>query len=195
MGEKSKKKYENFVRGIVKKAKSNTGVAKVNELNFRLVESEISRLLSKDNREVKGLYCTNCGKLDVVRVRCPECSPENNNSSRKAMDPRAQNVYIPLPPGSAGAAYMFATNHVINPALESFSPDFILVSCGFDASYVDPLGRMMLGSKDFYNMTTNIVQKAEQLCNGRVVLAHEGGYSIDYVPYCGLYTVAALMGI
>ena len=71
----------------------------------------------------------------------------------------------------------------------------LFLSCGFDASYVDPLGRMMLSARDFHDMTTNIIRKAEQLCNGRVVLAHEGGYSMDYVPYCGLYTVAAMMGL
>ena len=36
---------------------------------------------------------------------------------------------------------------------------------------------------------------AERQCDGRLVVAHEGGYSSAYVPFCGLAIVEALSGI
>ena len=36
---------------------------------------------------------------------------------------------------------------------------------------------------------------ANELCDGRLVLCHEGGYSSAYVPYCGLAIVERLAGI
>lgn len=51
----------------------------------------------------------------------------------------------------------------------------ILASCGFDASYLDPLGRMTLGSGDFVNITKTLMAEADKHCNGHVVMFHEGG--------------------
>jgi hypothetical protein len=36
---------------------------------------------------------------------------------------------------------------------------------------------------------------AEELCGGRLVVAHEGGYSTAYVPFCGLAIIEELSGI
>ncbi len=35
------------------------------------------------------------------------------------------------------------------PALEAYRPEFLLVSCGYDAGYMDPLAAMALSSEDF----------------------------------------------
>ena len=56
------------------------------------------------------------------------------------------NINIPLPPGCGIGAYGAAFDRVVEPALLAFQPDLILVSCGFDASFLDPLGRMLLTS-------------------------------------------------
>jgi acetoin utilization deacetylase AcuC-like enzyme len=34
-------------------------------------------------------------------------------------------------------------------------------------------------------MTRQLMQAADKLCNGRLVMAHEGGYSEVHVPFCG----------
>ena len=36
---------------------------------------------------------------------------------------------------------------------------------------------------------------ADELCGGRLVLCHEGGYSPIYVPFCGLAVVEELSGV
>lgn len=36
---------------------------------------------------------------------------------------------------------------------------------------------------------------ARELCSGRVVMTHEGGYSEMHVPYCGLAVLEELSGI
>eukprot|EP00038_Savillea_parva_P012857 m.207373 g.207373 ORF g.207373 m.207373 type:complete len:406 (-) comp23713_c0_seq1:58-1275(-) len=105
------------------------------------------------------------------------------------------NINVPLPPGSGTGAYEYSMTRIVRPALRRFKPDFIVVSSGFDASYVDPLSAMMLSSEDFRFMATMLLDLAAELCHGRVVFAHEGGYSKEYVPFCGLAVVEALVGI
>lgn len=105
------------------------------------------------------------------------------------------NINIPLPPGSGHEAYLYAMERIVIPALERFEPELIMVACGYDANAVDPLARMLLHSDSFRQMTRSVRKAAEQLCQGRLVLVHEGGYSEAYVPFCGLATVEELAGV
>lgn len=95
------------------------------------------------------------------------------------------NINLPLPPGCGHATYLHAMERVVLPALHRFRPDAIIVACGFDAAAVDPLGRMLCTAETFRLMTRQMMQAAEALCGGRLVLVHEGGYSEVYVPFCG----------
>ena len=90
---------------------------------------------------------------------------------------------------------MSAFKEVVCPALEKFEPDFIFVASGYDSSVNDPLGRMMVTSSGYRNMASMMIEAAEKYCNGRLVVVHEGGYSIPYVPYCGLAVIEELVNI
>jgi acetoin utilization deacetylase AcuC-like enzyme len=99
-----------------------------------------------------------------------------------------------MPPGSGGGAYVAAFERVIVPALRSFKPELIVVASGLDAAGLDPLGRM-LHSEHYRRLARMILEIAEDVWGGRVVLSHEGGYSAVYVPFCGLAIMEELSGI
>ena len=105
------------------------------------------------------------------------------------------NINLPLPPGCGDGAYVEAFRRVVIPALQAFKPDIIVVPSGFDASGVDPLGRMMVSSEGYRTMTRLLMEAADELCAGRIVMTHEGGYSAMYVPYCGLAVIEEMTGI
>ncbi len=105
------------------------------------------------------------------------------------------NLNVPLPAGSGGGAYMAAMDQVVLPALEAYKPSLIVVACGYDASYFDPMSHMMLISGHFRELTRKIMKAADDLCDGRLVLNHEGGYSDFYVPLCGMAVIEELTGI
>ena len=102
---------------------------------------------------------------------------------------------VPLPPGSGNGAYLEAFDRVVIPALRRFRPELIFVASGFDSASGDPLGRMMLTSSGYRAMTALLVEAAGELCGGRIVMSHEGGYSPVYVPFCGLAVIEALSGV
>ena len=95
------------------------------------------------------------------------------------------NLNLPLPPGSGLGAYAAAFDRVVIPALYAFQPDLIIVPSGFDAGGHDPLGRMMLHSDAYRDMTRKLMDAANDLCGGRLVMSHEGGYSASTVPFFG----------
>ena len=72
------------------------------------------------------------------------------------------------------------------PAVRKFKPDLIMVSSGFDGSALDPLGRMLCHSETYRALARMTVDLADEICAGRVLMLHEGGYSTAYVPNCGL---------
>ncbi|WP_299873215.1 class II histone deacetylase [uncultured Sulfitobacter sp.] len=104
------------------------------------------------------------------------------------------NINVPLPAGSGHTAYMHVMERIVTPALNAFKPDMIIVACGFDAAMFDPLSSMMATARTFKEMTAHIKADAQRLCDGKLVLTHEGGYSEAYVPFCGHATIATLAG-
>lgn len=104
------------------------------------------------------------------------------------------NFNLPLPPGAGHTAYLHALDRIVIPAVEAFRPDLIIVACGFDASALDPLSSMLATADTFRQMTLKTKDLAERLCDGRIVMVHEGGYSEVYVPFCGHATLEALSG-
>jgi acetoin utilization deacetylase AcuC-like enzyme len=104
------------------------------------------------------------------------------------------NVNVPLPPGTGHTSYLHAIEKIVLPKLAQFQPDVIIVACGFDASIFDPLAHMMCTAETFRAMTAQMMQAAEELCGGKLVLVHEGGYSEAYVPFCGHAVMEQLSG-
>ncbi|MFZ1467439.1 MAG: class II histone deacetylase [Paracoccaceae bacterium] len=94
------------------------------------------------------------------------------------------NINVPLPPGCGREAYRATFDRVVVPAITAFKPDMIVVPSGFDGGSYDPLGRMMLGSDDYRRFAKTLKALAADLCGGRLLFTHEGGYSAVHVPFC-----------
>jgi len=99
-------------------------------------------------------------------------------------DAVGSTVNIPLPAGSGNPTYLAAIDQIVLPIVRQFAPDLIIVSAGQDASVQDPLGRMCLTTAAYRAMTRRFRDLADALCEGRLVIAQEGGYSEIYAPYC-----------
>jgi acetoin utilization deacetylase AcuC-like enzyme len=122
--------------------------------------------------------------------------PDSGTIEERGEGPGAGfNINIPLPPGSGHGAYLAAVERVVVPALHAFRPELIVVPSGFDGSMYDPLGRMMAYSETYRAMTRMLMAAAGELCGGRLVLSHEGGYAPVYVPFCGLAVMEELCGV
>ncbi len=104
------------------------------------------------------------------------------------------NLNLPLPAGTGHNAYLHAMDTIVLPQIHAFEPDMIIVASGYDAGATDPLARMLATTETFRQMTLRLKSAARELCAGRLVLAHEGGYSEVYSPFCGHAAIEALSG-
>lgn len=64
------------------------------------------------------------------------------------------------------------------PALEKFRPELIVISAGFDAHQLDPLGLIRLSEVDYAWITEQLVDVAGRHAQGRIVSLLEGGYHV-----------------
>ena len=105
------------------------------------------------------------------------------------------NINIPLPPGSGVGAYEAAFDRVVIPALEIYQPEIIIVPSGFDGGANDPLGRQMMTSEGFKSLTMKLKRAATKLCDGKILMTHEGGYSAATVPFFAHAVIESLAEI
>jgi len=89
------------------------------------------------------------------------------------------NINVPLPIGSGDDDYVKAFKEKLEPAALAFSPDFVLISAGFDAHKDDLLGGMKVTADGFAQMTQIVKEISEKCCEGRLVSVLEGGYGLE----------------
>ncbi len=104
-------------------------------------------------------------------------------------------VNVPLPAGAGDEGYAFAFERVVEPALRDFGPDLLFVSAGQDPAASDPLGRMSVTADGFRELAGRAMALAGELCGGRLVVALEGGYSLEQLPFCNLAIAERLAGL
>ena len=100
---------------------------------------------------------------------------------------------VPLPPGATGDVVRAALDEVARDTIEDFRPDWVLVSCGFDAHRADPLGELELSSGDFAELARVVGEFAPR--PGRLVLFLEGGYNPVSLESSVQATLGALLGV
>ena len=86
-------------------------------------------------------------------------------------------INIPMDALSGDADYERAFAEVVEPAINAFGPELLLVSAGFDAHEADPLADIRLTDGAFRWMAAHATGLAPHV--GAVL---EGGYNIETLP-------------
>ena len=94
-------------------------------------------------------------------------------------DSKAPNVVnMPLPSGTTGSEFREAVYTSWLPRLREFAPQLLLISAGFDAHQADDMASLNLIDDDYFWVTRQLCQVADECADGRIVSALEGGYDL-----------------
>ncbi len=107
---------------------------------------------------------------------------------------RKRIVNVPLPADSGDQAFARITGEIIQPLVEAFRPEMILVSAGFDAHWSDPLTSLGLSSAGFFHLSKRLVELAGEYCDGKIAFVLEGGYDPANVAHGTEAVFSALAG-
>lgn len=102
-------------------------------------------------------------------------------------------VNIPLTPGTNGRTYREIFDLMVLPRVDSFKPDLVIISAGFDAHWRDPLANINLTENDFGWATRRLLDLADRRSKRRVVSVLEGGYDLEALQRSTAAHVEALM--
>jgi acetoin utilization deacetylase AcuC-like enzyme len=103
-------------------------------------------------------------------------------------------VNAPLRSGAGSAEFRAACEQIVLPALDTFAPQLVMISAGFDAHRLDPLASLNFDADDYAWITQHLIALAGQHAHGRIVSSLEGGYSLTALRDSTAAHVAALMG-
>ena len=84
---------------------------------------------------------------------------------------------VPLLEGSGDREYAAAFRELVEPAVQRFEPELLLVSAGFDAHADDPLAGMEVTVDGFRELARRCASLAP-----RTAAVLEGGYNLDTLP-------------
>jgi acetoin utilization deacetylase AcuC-like enzyme len=104
------------------------------------------------------------------------------------------SVNVPLLPGWGDEAMRSIFGDLLVPIARRFQPQLILVSAGYDPSWTDRLGSMLVTTQGFFDLTRTLVQLSDELCGGKLVMTLEGGYGLDGLAYGVVASFAAMLG-
>lgn len=105
------------------------------------------------------------------------------------------NINVPLPRGADDKAILSAFTGRLVPAANTFRPDLVLISAGFDSRKDDLLGDFAVTDAGFAELTKLVISIAADHCNSRVVSILEGGYNTKGLALAVESHIETLLGI
>lgn len=102
---------------------------------------------------------------------------------------------VPLRADTKPSDYIDAFQKSLDSAASKVKPQLVLISAGFDAHRLDPVGGLGLESHHFGLITQKIMDVANHYCGGRIVSLLEGGYNIEKLVESATIHVKCLDGI
>jgi len=99
----------------------------------------------------------------------------------------------PVLPGQGDEEYKRLIQRDLEPAFESFKPDVILVSTGFDGHVDDDMSDICLSTQWYTWMMEQIRAMADRYSQGRLISVLEGGYSLARLPELACEHVKVLL--
>ncbi len=93
-----------------------------------------------------------------------------------APEARKRIVNVPLPAYAGDDVYKQAADRIFKPFVESFKPQMLFISVGFDAHWSDPITMLGLSTAGYLTLADKVIALAGEHCNGKIVFVLEGGY-------------------
>jgi acetoin utilization deacetylase AcuC-like enzyme len=85
----------------------------------------------------------------------------------------------PIRYGTPRKEYHARFASALEKAGDRIKPQLVLLSAGFDAHVLDPIGSLGLETEDFAVLTRQVLAMAKTHSQGRLVCCLEGGYHLD----------------
>ncbi len=87
-------------------------------------------------------------------------------------------INVPMESGEGDDEYRAVFQKSLVPAADTFKPEFVIISAGFDGHKDDPLAGMGLTETGYAELTDIVMGIAKRHAKGRILSSLEGGYNL-----------------
>jgi acetoin utilization deacetylase AcuC-like enzyme len=91
---------------------------------------------------------------------------------------------LPVPLGTSRGDYLARFADALESLAAKIKPQLILLSAGFDAHRLDPIGNLGLETEDYIPLTSLPLEAADAYAGGKLVSVLEGGYHPEVTAEC-----------
>ena len=89
---------------------------------------------------------------------------------------RKRIVNVPLPARAGDQVYEQVADRIFRPFVDSFKPQMIFISVGFDAHWNDPITMLGLSTAGYLMLAKQVMALVEEYCERKIIFVLEGGY-------------------
>ena len=104
-------------------------------------------------------------------------------------------INVPMMAGEGDEEYHAIFLKSLVPAADTFKPEFVIISAGFDAHKDDPLASMGLTEAGYADLTNIVADIAKRHANGRILSSLEGGYNLSTLASSVDAHIRTLVGV
>jgi len=106
--------------------------------------------------------------------------PGTGYAEEKGLGPGiGTTLNIPLPPGADDSMFLRALSKFVEPALDVFRPERIIVSAGFDGHVLDDMSGLSYSTELYGVIGERMAALADKYCQGKLLSILEGGYHLE----------------
>lgn len=84
---------------------------------------------------------------------------------------------VPLHAYAGDETFARVADQIFKPMVEKFRPQMLFISAGFDAFWNDPITTLGMSTRGCFDISSKLIDLAEEYCRGRIVFVLEGGYN------------------
>ncbi len=92
---------------------------------------------------------------------------------------KGMTLNAPVNVGASDVEYLRIIDDELIPAMNTYKPEYVIISAGFDAHINDPLSGTRVTETGFVKMTEQALSIAADHADGRLISVLEGGYDLD----------------
>lgn len=102
-------------------------------------------------------------------------------------------VNLPVDVQQTGDEILSQFKQRLDRSVQSFKPELVLISAGFDAHHRDPIGGLRIDKEHFRDLLDFVLDIGDEYAGGKVVSMLEGGYNVGVLADCVAQHVQGLV--
>ena len=104
-------------------------------------------------------------------------------------------INIPLPAHTGDDTLLYVFKEILSPRVAQFAPECILLSAGYDAHWLDPIGGMNISIDGFAAIIKEVLDWAASYSSHRLIALLEGGYHAEALAHSVLTTLRLFQNV